>query len=63
MAEDEMVGWHYQLNVHEFEQAARDGEGQGRKPGHAAVHGAAECDRTDRLNNKNISVRLSRLAP
>ena len=27
--EDEMVGWHHQLNVHEFEQALRDGEGQG----------------------------------
>ena len=24
-----MVGWHRQFNVHEFEQAPRDGEGQG----------------------------------
>ena len=24
-----MVGWHYQLNGREFEQAPRDGEGQG----------------------------------
>ena len=24
-----MVGWHHQLNGHEFEQAPRDGEGQG----------------------------------
>ena len=24
-----MVGWHYQLDGHEFEQALRDGEGQG----------------------------------
>ena len=29
MTEDEMVGRHYQLNGHEFEQAPRDGEGQG----------------------------------
>ena len=29
MTEDEMVGWHHQLNGHEFEQALRDGEGQG----------------------------------
>ena len=29
MTEDEMVGWHNQLNGHEFEQAPRDGEGQG----------------------------------
>ena len=27
--EDEMVGWHHQLNRHEFEQAPGDGEGQG----------------------------------
>ena len=26
--EDEMVGWHYRLNGHEFEQAPRDGKGQ-----------------------------------
>ena len=29
MTEDEMVGWHHQLNVHEFEEALGDGEGQG----------------------------------
>ena len=27
MTEDEMVGWHHQLNGHEFEQAPGDGEG------------------------------------
>ena len=27
--EDEMVGWHHQLNGHAFEQAPGDGEGQG----------------------------------
>ena len=27
-AEDEMVGWHHQLNEHEFEQNAGDSEGQ-----------------------------------
>ena len=30
MTEDEMVGWHHQLNGHEFEQALRFGDGQGR---------------------------------
>ena len=29
MTEDEMVGWHYQLNGHEFEQAPGAGDGQG----------------------------------
>ena len=28
-AEDEMVGWHHQLNVRQSEQAPTDGEGQG----------------------------------
>ena len=27
--EDEMVGWHHQLNGHEFEQVPGDHEGQG----------------------------------
>ena len=27
--EDEMVGWHHQLNGHEFEQALGVGDGQG----------------------------------
>ena len=29
MTEDEMVGWHCQLNGHGFEQALGDSEGQG----------------------------------
>ena len=29
MTEDEMVGWHHQLNGHEFEQARSVGDGQG----------------------------------
>ena len=29
IAEDEMVGWHHQLNGHEFEQVPRVGDGQG----------------------------------
>ena len=33
MTKDKMVGWHHQLNGHEFEQALGDGEGHGGKPG------------------------------
>ena len=29
MTEDEMVGWHYQLYGHEFEQSPGESEGQG----------------------------------
>ena len=29
MTEDEMIGWHHQVNGHEFEKSPGDGEGQG----------------------------------
>ena len=29
MTEDEMVGWHHQLDGHEFEQTPGNSEGQG----------------------------------
>ena len=29
MTKDEMVGWHHQLDEHEFEQALGVGDGQG----------------------------------
>ena len=40
MTEDEMVGWHHQLNGHEFEQALGDSEGW--EAWRAAVCGAAK---------------------
>ena len=40
MTEDEMVGWHYQLNGHEFGQTLQVGDGQGGLC--AAVHGVAK---------------------
>ena len=40
MIEDEMVGWHHQLNGHEFEQVP--GVGEGQETWRAAVHGVAE---------------------
>ena len=45
--EDEMVGWHHQLYVHEFEQAPGVGDGQGSLAG--SVHGVAESRK--RLSN------------
>ena len=38
--EDEMVGWHHQLNGHEFEQTQEIVKD--RKAGHAVVHGVAK---------------------
>ena len=40
MTEDEMVGWHHQLNGREFEQAPRDSEGQRNL--RAAVYGVTD---------------------
>ena len=40
MTENEMVGWHHQLDGHETEQVVGVGDGQGGL--HAAVHGVAK---------------------
>ena len=48
--EGEMVGWHHQLNGHEFEQALGDGEGQGSLMC-CGPWGYKESDMTEQLNN------------
>ena len=50
MTENEMVGWHHQLNGHEVEQAPGDGEGQGSLV-YCSPWGCKESDATERLNN------------
>ena len=50
--EDEMVGWHHQLNGHEFEQALGDGEGLERSLACYSPWGLKKLDTTDQLNNK-----------
>ena len=49
MTEDEMVGWHHQLNGHEFEQALGVGDGQGSLACHTPW-GGKESDKTEQLN-------------
>ena len=52
VTEDEMVGWHHQLNGQEFQQTLGDGDGPGSLAcGHPWCH--KESDVTERLNNKN----------
>ena len=43
--EDEMVGWHHQLNGHGFEQTPGDGEGQGN-PACCSPWGSKKLDMT-----------------
>ena len=52
-AEDEMVGWHHQLNGHEFEKVPGDGEG--REAWRAAAHGVAETDMTVQLKTNTAT--------
>ena len=49
MIEDEMVGWHQQLNGHEFKQAPGDGERQGSLACYSPW-GRKESDITEQLN-------------
>ena len=50
MTEDEMTGWHHQLDGHEFEQTPRDCEGRGSLVC-CSPWGHKELDETERLNN------------
>ena len=44
-----MVGWHHQLDGHEFEKAPGVSDGQ-RNMVHCSLWGHKELDMTDRLN-------------
>ena len=46
MTEDEMVGWHHQLDGHEFEQALGDGDGQG-----SLACSSPQCHKETRLSD------------
>ena len=50
MTEDKIVGWHHQLNGHEFEQDLGDGEGQGSLAC-CSLWGRKESYTAERLNN------------
>ena len=45
-----MVGWHHQLDAHEFEQALGDGEGQ-ESLACCSSQSSKELDMTEQLNN------------
>ena len=49
MTEDEMGGWHHQLDEHEFEQALGVSDGQGSLLC-CSLWGLKESDTTEQLN-------------
>ena len=58
--EDEIVGWHYQLNGHEFEQTPGDTEGQ-RSLVCCGSWGHKELGMTEQLNNNELIWRSTNL--
>ena len=58
--EDEMVGWHHQLNGHEFEQTSGDSEGQGSLASYSPWGHRAELDLvTERQQQQNLKYKKS----
>ena len=55
MTEDELVGWHYRLDGHEFEQAPGVGDGQGSLTC-CSPWGRKESDTTEWLNSTDLIV-------
>ena len=54
MTEDETVGWHHQLDGHEFEQAPGVGERQGNLACCSPL-GLKESDMTELLNRAELT--------
>ena len=55
MTDDKVIGWYHQLNGHDFEQTAGDGEGQEGMVC-CSPWGRKESDMTERLNNNNYPI-------
>ena len=55
--QDEMIGWHHQLDGHEFEQAPQIGDGQ-QSPVCCCTWGCKESDMNDWLNWTELSLSL-----
>ena len=62
MTKGEMVGWHRQLNGHEFEHTLGDGGGQGSL-GSCSPWSCKESDMTEQLRNNNHRTIECSLSP
>ena len=57
-----MVGWHHQLNGHEFEQTLGDSEGWGRGSlACCSSRGCRELDMTWQLNNNKVKIWVPKI--
>ena len=61
MTENEMVGWHQQLNGHEFEQALGDGEGQGSLACCSSWGRKWELEMTEQLNIQPLNIHTANM--
>ena len=57
LTEDEIVGWHHQLNEHEFEQTLRDSEGQ--SPGMLQSMTSQRIEHNLATEQQNTYIKLS----
>ena len=55
MTEDEMIGWHHQLNGHEFEKTPGVGDRQGGLAC-CSPQDRKESDMTERLNRTDLNI-------
>ena len=60
MTEDEIAGWHHQLDGHEFEQAPGVGDGQGSLVCYSP-RSHKESDMTEQLNRTELNFLEVRL--
>ena len=58
MTEDEMAGWHHQLDGREFEQALGNGDGQGSLAC-CSLWGHKESNTTEQLNTTTLMTQKS----
>ena len=58
VTENEMVGWHHQLNGHEFDQTLGDSEGQGILVCYSP-RGHKESDTSEQLNNDPFPTKVN----
>ena len=56
MTEDEMVGWHHQLDGHEFEKAPGVGDGQGSLECYSPW-GCKVLDMTEQLKTNSLKLK------